>query len=96
MAECSESTGKSRAPYFLAVAVTSSPAMMSDSLLARATVRPIFKAERRAFNPTAPTTPESTRSTFPMVATFSRDSVPPKIFRPVSRGDRSPWRPFFP
>ena len=58
--ECSESTG-TICPG-LALLVTSGPPMISDSLLARARVRPASSAARVARRPTAPVTPLSTTS----------------------------------
>ncbi len=60
MVECSESTG-TICPG-LARLVTSDPPMISDSLLARASVRPASSAASVACSPAAPVTPLSTTS----------------------------------
>ncbi len=60
MVECSESTGTIWPG--LARLVTSGPPMISDSLLARASVRPASSAASVARSPAAPVTPLSTTS----------------------------------
>ena len=63
MADGSLSTGSSGVPYSRAAAVTSSPAMMITSLLARATAFPCLSASRVGSRPARPVVDTITSST---------------------------------
>ena len=62
MALCSLSTGRKRAPCFLASAVASAPAQTSASLLASATSAPRRMAASVGASPAAPTIAAMTHS----------------------------------
>ena len=82
MVECSESTG-TICPG-LAARVTKGPPMISDSLLARARVRPVSSAARVACSPAAPVTPLSTTS-HGQACKLLRTSRPARPARRVAR-----------
>ena len=71
---CSLSTGRIRAPLFLASSLIISPAETSDSLLASAISFPARNAARVGLNPTFPDVAMTTMSTSGLAAISSRGS----------------------